>query len=155
METPADVTPFPTPPSDGDRIWMRVAWLASGVMDRSSRATGAVALRTSPGDLSRVVAVAGSDSSQSAIRSLIVQAAKHGICLRRTTCFLFPGLGCREDFLLLLECGVSSVVIPDAPVPKRLKDDDHACRWAASSQGVQIDALDLDEVFFPLLRPHV
>lgn len=154
METSTDVAPFPTPPSDGDRIWMRVAWLASGARDRSSRATGVVALRPSLGDLDRFLAVAGSDSSRSGVRNLIVQAARHGISLLNATCLLFPGLGCREDFELLLECGISKVFIPDAPVPKRLKDDDHACRWAASSLGVEIHSIDPDAIFSPLLEIH-
>jgi hypothetical protein len=154
MSDTMEASPFPPPPNDGNRIWMRVAWLASGARDRSSRATGIVALRPCPDDYDRVVAVAGSDSSQSAIRSLITQAAKHGICLRGAACFLFPGLGPQEDFQLLLGCGISKVLIPDVPVPKRLKDDEHTCRWAASSLGVEIVQIDLDVVFSPLLHPH-
>jgi len=154
MDNATDVTPFPAAPNDGSRIWMRVAWLASGVKDRSSRATGVVALRPSSDDYDRVIAVVGSDSSQSAIQGLITQAAKHGICLQGATCFLFPGLGRQEDFKLLLRSGVSRVLIPEAPVPKRLADDDHTCRWAASSLGVEIISIDLDVTFSPLLHPH-
>jgi len=156
MNPTGDIARFPAPPSDGGLlIWMRVAWLASGALDRSSRAIGVVALRRLPGDLDRVIAVAGSrGDDKSAIRVLIAQAARNGISLLDTTCFLFPGLGDKEDFQSLLDCGVAHVVVPNLPIPKRLKDDDHACRWAASSVGVEIQSIDLDAIFSPLLDLH-
>jgi hypothetical protein len=156
MDSTENVAPFPAPPSDGELlIWMRVAWLASGALDRSSRATGLVALRRFPVGFDRVIAVAGSQGDdKGAIRVLIAQAARNGISLLDVTCFLFPGLGDKEDFQSLLDCGVAHVVVPNLPIPNRLKDDDHACRWAASSIGVGIQSIDLDAIFSPLLDLH-
>lgn len=141
---------LPKPPADVAHLWMRVAWLASSGGSAISASSGVVALRRTPPP-ERVLAVAGALGPQrSAIAELLVQAAGNGICLRGATCFLWPDLGSVEDFKLLLDTGIKEVCIPSLVAPQRLSENFHACRWAASSLGVSIETLDMDNLFRPL-----
>jgi hypothetical protein len=130
---------------------MRTAWLASGCQGSSKDATGAVAVRSMAFGSDRPLAVAGSQGPErSALIELLVQAAAHGSCLRGASCFLWPDLGPNRDFALLVDAGIRDVHIPLLPVPKRSIEEINACRWAASSHGVEIKTLDPEQLFPPL-----
>jgi hypothetical protein len=143
---------LPAAPRDGLRyLWMRSAWLASGSLQASKDATGAVAVRPTAFGYDQPLAVAGSQGSdRSAIAQLLVQAAGHGACLRGASCFLWPDLGPSRDFALLVDAGIREVHIPSLPVPQRSAEELNACLWTASNRGVSIETLDPEQLFPPL-----
>lgn len=135
--------------------WLRVAWLTAGSNpDSNGIISAAVAVKEGPGGHQRVLLTGGDrrGDQHSGVMSLVLQAAQHGISLRGATCYLWPGLGPFHEFELLLDCGVRELRIPRFPVPKRLEDDDHQCRWRASCLGVRIHESEDPRCLFDPLR---
>jgi len=54
--------------------------------------------------------------------NIVAQASRHGVSLEDAWIYIWPFLPCASCCTLLMQAGVSRIVVPDRPIPDRWKD---------------------------------
>lgn len=53
--------------------------------------------------------------------NIVAQASRHGVSLENAWIYIWPFLPCANCCTLLMQAGVSRIVVPDRPIPDRWK----------------------------------
>lgn len=76
--------------------------------------------------------------------NIIAQAAQHGTNLANATVYIWPFLPCNACCALLIQAGITRVVVPDAEIPERWRESFLTSTEMLREAQVQLFKLKLD-----------
>ncbi len=73
--------------------------------------------------------------------NIVAQAARNGVSLMGSTVYIYPFLPCSNCAALMIQAGVSRVVVPDKPIPDRWESSFTASKEMLEEAGVDLVVL--------------
>ena len=76
--------------------------------------------------------------------NIVAQAAQHGTTLTNATVYIWPFLPCNSCCSLLIQAGITRVVVPDLPIPDRWRESFTMSTEMLREAGIQLHKIALD-----------
>lgn len=76
--------------------------------------------------------------------NIVAQAAQHGINLNYSTVYIWPFLPCNACCALLIQAGITRIVVPDQEIPDRWYESFTTSKEMLKEAGIELHQLKLD-----------
>jgi dCMP deaminase len=73
--------------------------------------------------------------------NIVAQASRHGVSLEGAWIYIWPFLPCANCCTLLMQAGVSRIVVPDRPIPDRWKESFSTSIALLEEAGIELKLL--------------